>query len=154
MRNVGFIPSRCYFLSLGILLSACASLPPAAPPRPDTGINAPFSKTWDAVVDYFARSSIPVKTIDHSSGLIAAEATVLTGDNSAYATCSNGFLKFQARGASFNALIRGDSTHSTVRVTTNWMTPAPAGSKPIACVSSDLWEKQFESAIKTKAESP
>lgn len=151
MRNVIFVTARCCSLSL---LAACGTLPPPAAPRPDTGINAPFSKTWDAVVDYFARSSIPIKTIDRSSGIIAAEATNLAGDNSTYATCSNGYLRFPPRGASFNALIRGDSAHSTVRVTSNWMTPAPAGTKAIACVSSDLWEKQFESAIKAKAESP
>lgn len=149
---------KSYHLTVGFislaLLNACATLPPAPPARSDTAVNAPFGRTWDAVVDYFARSSIPVKTIDRSSGLIAAEATSLAGDNSTYATCTNGFLSFPPRGASFNALIRGDSTRSTVRVTANWMTPTPAGSAPIQCVTSDLWEKQFESAIKLKAETP
>jgi hypothetical protein len=127
-------------------------LPPAPAARSDTPVNASFGATWDAVVDYFARSSIPVKTIDRSSGLIAAEATQLAGDNSPYAVCSNGFIKFAPVGGSFNALIRGDSTRSTVRVTTTWMYPTTPGAMTVRCVTTDAWEKQFESAIKTKAE--
>jgi hypothetical protein len=139
-------------IASAVLTLACATLPPAPAARSDTAVNASFGRTWEAVVDYFARSSIPVKTIDRSSGLIAAEATVLAGDNSNYATCSNGFLKFHARGASFNALVRGDSTRSSVRVTATWMSPTPPGGAQIQCVTSDAWEKQFESAIKAKAE--
>jgi hypothetical protein len=133
-------------------LAACASLPPAPPQRADTAVNASFGKTWDAVVDYFARSSIPVKTIDRSSGLIAAEATRLSGDNSSYATCSNGFIKSTAQGATFNALVRGDSTRSTVRVTATWMVATAPGALAVQCVTTDAWEKNFESAIKAKAE--
>jgi hypothetical protein len=104
------------------------------------------------VVDYFARSSIPVKTIDRTSGLIAAEATQLAGDNSSYARCSNGIFSFAPVGASFNALIKGDSTQSTVRVTANWIRPTAPGSASVSCVTTDVWEKKFEAAIKAKAE--
>lgn len=140
---------------MGLLaVTGCASLPPAPPARPDTQVQSPFGKTWDAVVDYFARSSIPVKTIDRTSGLIAAETTQLSGDNSAYARCSNGFLNFAPSGASFNALIKGDSARSTVRVTANWLGAQTEGSARVMCVTTDVWEKQFETAIKAKAEAP
>lgn len=148
--------SYVLYMRYAIVLSAfafagCASLPAAPAARPDTEIQASFGRSWDAVVDYFARSSIPIKTIDRSSGLIAAETQRLAGDNSPYAKCSNGFFSFQAEGASFNALIRGDSTHSTVRVTANWI-PVNNGGITIHCQTTDVWEKQFESAIKEKAE--
>lgn len=140
------------FLSVIFVLSACASLPPAPPVRNDTPVAAPFGRTWDAVVDYFARSSIPVKTIDRASGLIAAETTRLAGNNSAFASCSNGLFSATPDGASFNALIKGDSARSTVRVTANWIKPTPPGAMAVQCVTTDVWEKQFEAAIKAKAE--
>jgi hypothetical protein len=145
---------KVFAVASALVLAGCVSLPPAPPQRADTAVNASFGKTWDAVVDYFARSSIPVKTIDRSSGLIAAEATRLSGDNSSYATCSNGFLKRSPEGASFNALVRGDSTRSTVRVTATWMVATAPGTKAVQCVTTDAWERNFESAIKTKAETP
>lgn len=144
-------PSKAARFLFLVLISACATLPPPAPTRPDTEINASFGKTWDAVVDYFARSSIPVKTIDRSSGLIAAETTRLAGDNGPYATCANELRYFAPEGASFNALIRGDSTRSTVRVTATWLSSG-GGAVGIQCQTTDLWEKNFEAAIKAKAE--
>lgn len=140
------------FVSCLLALSGCASLPPAPPERSDTIVAAPFGKTWDAVVDYFARSSIPVKTIDRASGLIAAETTRLSGDNSGYASCSNGVFSATAEGASFNALVKGDSIRSTVRVTASWIKPTPPGAMSVQCVTTDVWEKNFEGAIKYRAE--
>lgn len=142
------IPS---LVACSLLLVACATLPPAPAPRPDTNVNASFGRTWDAVVDYFARSSIPIKTIDRSSGIIAAETTRLVGDNSSYAKCSNGFMSVTPEGASFNALVRGDSARSNVRVTATWMA-ASSGSLTVVCQTTDAWEKTFEANIKAKAE--
>lgn len=139
---------RVLFLCGVIALGGCASMPPLPPPRPDTQVNASFGKTWDAVVDYFARSSIPVKTIDRSSGLIAAETTRLAGDNSTYGVCANGWGKrsFPPLGGSFNALVRGDSLKSVVRVTAVWLGGTGG------CQTTDVWERDFESTIKSKAE--
>ena len=143
--------NRTTCTAIAIAISGCASVPPAPLTRADTVVNASFGKTWDAVVDYFARSSIPVKTIDRSSGLIAAETTRLAGDNSRFATCANWARKFNPEGASFNALVRGDSTRSTVRVTASWLATG-GGAPSIQCQTSDVWEKEFEAAIKAKAE--
>lgn len=134
-----------------LLLSGCASLPPAPAARGDTVVNASFGRTWDAVVEYFALASIPVKTIDRSSGLIAAETTRLAGDNGRFADCANAVRHFSPEGASFNALVRGDSARSRVRVTATWL--ATGGGAPgIACQTSDVWEREFEEAIRAKAE--
>lgn len=132
-----------------VFASACASLPPAPQPRADTPVSASFGRTWDAVVDYFARSSIPIKTIDRTSGLIAAETTRLAGDNSRYGVCINPLRSFAPQGGSFNVLVKGDSTRSTVRVTATWLAAPPVEAQ---CQTSDVWEKQFETAIKAKAE--
>ncbi len=139
------------FISLVLLLTGCATLPPAPPARPDTNVHASFGRTWDAVVDYFARSSIPIKTIDRSSGLIAAESQRLSGDNSRYAGCKNALASVPVEGASFNVLIHGDSTRSTVRVTANWI-GSTVSQMSIHCQTTDVWEMEFETAIKAKAE--
>jgi hypothetical protein len=139
-------------LLLGTLtVTGCASLPPAPAPRPDTEINAPFSQTWDAVVDFFGRSSIPIKTIDRSSGIIAAEATRLAGDNGKYAVCTNPLAHVPVIGGSFNVLVRGDSARSIVRATAVWVGSQVSG-MDIHCVTTDVWEKDFESAIKQRSE--
>lgn len=145
---------RIVAVTITLTIAACATLPPAPATRPDTEVNASFGKTWDAVIDYFARGSIPIKTIDRASGIVAAEAQRLPGDNSAYAVCVQGVMGHaNVEGASFNALIHGDSTHSTVRVTANWI-PSAISQLNIHCQTTDVWEKQFESAIKAKAEAP
>lgn len=134
------------------VLFGCASLPPAPALRSDTQVNGSFGKTWDAVVDYFARSSIPVKTIDRSSGLIAAEATRMAGDNSRFATCNIlGLRNVAPEGGTFNVIIHGDSTRSMIRVTANWIGLDGKGDR-IDCVSHDTFEQEFEAAIKAKVE--
>lgn len=149
MRKCCFITRKCCFLSL--LALGCATLPPAPSARADTQVNAPFGRTWEAVVDYFARASIPIKTIDRASGIIAAEAVSLPGDSGRFGVCKNQLRRFDPEGASFNALVRGDSTQAVVRVTATWM--AYGGGAPgIRCQTNDVWEREFEAAIKTKAE--
>lgn len=148
MRKCGFLSRTVRFITLANLLTACASLPPGAQDRPDTTVNAPVSRTWDAVVDYFARSSIPIKTIDRASGIIAAETTLLGGETKSYGVCVNGIHEFPPVGASFNVLVRGDSARSIVRVTASWF----ASDRGSPCVSSDVWEKNFEGAIRGRAE--
>lgn len=61
-------------------------------------------------------------------------------------------MKLPPEGGSFNALVRGDSVRSIVRVTATWVVPTASGALAYQCVTSDQWEKQFETAIKTKAE--
>jgi len=151
MRKCNSLPRTCCFISLSIIFVACATLPPAPPVRADTPVAAPFNRTWDAVVDYFARSSIPIKTIDRTSGIIAAESSSLAGDNSGFAVCSNALAHVPALGANFNVLVRGDTAQSIVRVTATWI-GSGASQMDVRCMTTDLWEKQFEAAIKAKAE--
>lgn len=77
----------------------------------------------------------------------------MAGDNSRFATCNIfGMRNVAPDGGSFNTLIRGDSAQATVRVTANWIGVDGWG-KRIECVTSDVWEREFEKAIKAKAES-
>lgn len=132
-----------------VLLAGCATLPPPPQERPDTPVTASFGRTWDSVVDYFARSSIPIKTIDRASGLIAAETTRLGGDTRSYGVCQNALRTFSPQGGNFNVLVRGDSARSTLRVTATWIVTPPTVAE---CQTSDVWEKRFETAIKGRAE--
>lgn len=135
-----------------VLLAACVPPPSAPPPRPDTQVNASFSRVWDAVVDRFARSSVPVKTIDRSSGLIAAESMRINGDLSSYGGCNvMGVRNAPPVGAGFNVLIHGDSTRSSIVVTADWIGVDGAGNR-IGCVTTGKWEQEFEAAIKARAE--
>jgi hypothetical protein len=151
MRNVGSLSRATLIVS--VLLALACVRPPAPPaPRPDTQVNAPFSRVWEAVVDRFARSNIPVKTIDRASGLIAAESVLMAGDLSNFGGCN--FMGMENRspvGATFNVLVRGDSTRSSIVVTADWIGVDHRGNR-IGCVTTGKWEQGFEAAIKTQAE--
>ena len=130
---------------------ACASVP-APLPQADTVVNAPFASTWAAVLDWFARSSVPVKRMDRSSGFITAEATRLGGSNRLYGNCNRmGIAIVPPDGATFYVVVEGDSTRSSVGVTADWIGHNSKGQR-LSCVTSGQWEQEFESAIKARAE--
>jgi hypothetical protein len=113
------------------------------------------------VIDAFAAKNIGIRTIDRSSGLLVADPVSAPPWNrddrdtpSDLADCGRdhvgGFgMHFvpPARGY-YNVLVRGDSTKSTVLVTVRWI----AAFTNIDCTSSGVWEGQFESAVKARAE--
>jgi hypothetical protein len=145
----------------------CGSLAGQLPQRIDTHINASRGKTWDAVVDYFARSGISVDTMDRSSGVITAEATAMPREKSRLVACGNtvfapfwsgeyggweliGHYEAPPFGAPFTAIVHGDSTQATVHVTAYWI---DAHGKQIKCTSSAYaWEQRSEAEIKAIAE--
>lgn len=103
---------------------ACVpSKPPAAPVvRQPTPVRASFGRTWDAVIDAFADQNVPIKTIDRSSGFIATDQLAVPEADSMDADCGTaGEIKLVPLHATYNVVVRGDSTASSVRVTVLWV---------------------------------
>jgi hypothetical protein len=150
-----------------VACGGCISFtPPAtAPRRAPVPVSASFGRTWDAVIDAFADKNVAIRTIDRTSGLIAADPVIipsLTGEAtkpSELADCGSrkaaGVPTEYAlpTSAVYNVRVRGDSSSSTVLVTVRWVTGQTrhflAGEE---CASSGLWEGQIESTVKTRAE--
>lgn len=115
-------------------------------------VNASFSRTWNAAIDVFAARNIPIETLDRASGLIVARPQELYySDSTMLADC--GRRQFSGRQyasmAYYNVLIRGDSTHSTVHVTSKWVTK-----DGFLCNTKGVFEAGFEKNVKQKAEAP
>jgi hypothetical protein len=132
---------------LGVI--TCAP-PPTLPPVQPVGISAPFSKTWDAVIDILSEQNIPVKTIDRSSGFAAAELATVDSDTMNHlADCGSQLKKFMVGFtgiARYNVVVRGDSTTSTVKVTAKFV------SNHGDCSSRNVFENDFQGAVKARAE--
>lgn len=132
------------------------SEPPTAPaPRPATSVSASFDAVWDATIDHFAEGNIPIATIERVSGIIAS-ARVGVGaaaaqESSDCGMTGNGFgppVYHKARTAVYNVLVRGDGDSATVRITISWLNP----DSPFECVTTGVWERETEMAIKLRAE--
>jgi hypothetical protein len=50
-----------------------AQVKPPPVVREQTAVAASFGRTWDAVIDHFAERNISIRTMERSSGFIAAE---------------------------------------------------------------------------------
>jgi hypothetical protein len=117
-------------------------------------------------VDYFARSGVSVDTTERSSGVIRADVTTMPRDKSHFRSCGNSTIKnywsedqgwywyTQPQdppvGAPFIAIVRGDSAHATLSVSSEWI---DAAGKEVKCSETlSWWDRQTEAAIKTKAE--
>jgi hypothetical protein len=149
--------------SLGVAVSLAACIPtvPPAPPVPHEAmqVNAPAAKTWDAVIDVFAAKNIPIKTLDHSSGFIAAEEMRVPrpegrGAESPYADCGTmNKIPQVPTHANYNIRVKGDSTRSTVQVTVLWkdVYDVKTGSTT-QCSTKGTWETDAETEIKKRAE--
>jgi hypothetical protein len=103
-----------------------------------------------------AEQNIPVKTMDKSSGFVAAEVTAVSStDLDKLANCGSlmsQLLSGSATGngiARYNILVRGDSAASTVKVTARFI---HGGDTPKDCSSRNVFEGQFQSEVKARAE--
>jgi hypothetical protein len=147
--------------------SACARYHPPAPAtsRDGTPVAASFGRTWDAVIDEFAKRNIPIRTIERASGFIATEMLTVpvepNGDrvhpSDVKADCGwvhRGYGIFPTH-AVYNIVVRGDSARSVVRVTPKWTHVDYVKYAPVTtdCSSSGLWESSLEEGIKGRAES-
>ena len=120
-------------------------------------VNASFGKTWDSVIDVFADRNISIATIDRASGLIVAQksAAVPAREAPTYADCGTyaGTTARIANEVTWNVVVRGDSTRSTVRASGRFVVLAPNRASVVAeCSSRGVWETEFEGLIKKAAE--
>lgn len=135
-------------LLLVLVMAGCvASLPPA-PTRPPTAVAASFGATWNAVIDVFADRNIPIATIDRASGFIATEPLQVDGlDGEKWAVCATSIgMVIPARTATYNVLVRGDSTAATVRATVTWQNASAS------CVTKGTYESELETVVRALAE--
>jgi hypothetical protein len=130
-----------------------------APERPVVQVAVPFDKSWDAVIDVFAKRALPIATIDRSSGLIVASPLSVTQKNAdlwascGYISVSGTRYPFHASRGEFNVLVRPDPKGSTIRVTARWVYVPPRPSDPVyGCETKNVWEQQLETSIKAAAE--
>jgi hypothetical protein len=140
-------------LAVGLVTFGCAGTAPVIleKPRSSLEVEAPFAKTWDAVIEMFADHLIPINTIDRSSGFIAAGTQRTPAYADGYADCGRDAQRspYVPASVTYNVLLRGDSTTSTVRVTALWI---PEATAEFRCVSTGVWEGQFERDVAARAE--
>jgi hypothetical protein len=136
-----------------VVLAGCTTYNPPPPPTPRDAslVTASMGQTWDAVIDLFATRNIPIRTIERASGLIVTDALSVGQEGDTYASCGtrNGKVLAPDR-ATYNVLVRGDSTLATVRTTVLWARTAD----PIVpeCTSTFIWERALETDVKARAE--
>jgi hypothetical protein len=139
-------------------LVGCSHVVPPGPPAPNPPmvVAASFGRTWDAVIEQFAEQTIPIKTIERASGLVATDQ--LTVDPSLWSAADCGKDRdgraFVPSHVTYNVLVRGDSARSTVRVTVRWMSIAVVGVdvKSLICSTRATWETSLEDRVKQSAE--
>jgi hypothetical protein len=150
---------------LVIIAGAMACMPPQPPPPPTVvppvEVAASFGTTWDAVIDHFAENNISIRTMDRSSGFIAAEPTRVgyqSPGSAQLAHCGTNTLGevIPPTDATYNIVVRGDSTRSTVRATVRF-TYFTAPSRYTAggtmeCSSTGYWERIVVERIAARAE--
>lgn len=136
-----------------VLVAGCTTYKPPPPPTPRDAslVTASMGQTWDAVIDLFATRNIPIRTIERASGLIVTDALRVGQEGNTYASCGtkNGKVLAPDR-ATYNVLVRGDSSMATVRTTVLWTRTA----EPIVpeCTSTFIWERALETDVKARAE--
>lgn len=147
--------------ALSLLVTACAAPTPPAPPAPRTAmtVNAPFAKTWGAVIDVLADNNISVKTLDRSSGFVVAERVTVPfkgGKESPYADCGRKMgIPQPPTHADYSVRVKDAGSTSTVQVTATWLEYNPLVSKMPQqgnCSTKGVWESAMESAIKERSE--
>ena len=147
---------RIIEVGFALALAGCTSPAPAAVPQV-APVSASFGRTWAATVEVLAERAINIKTIDRSSGYVAAEATQVPTDTlKRYTTNYGGFMASlitldDPATTRYNILVKGDSSGSTVRVT--MLTSIDVGSGETAkCSSNGTFEQALQRDIKARAE--
>jgi hypothetical protein len=157
-------------------VSACAKFVPPTPPTPRAAvtINAPFDRTWDAVIDAFAEAVIPIATMERASGFIVARQQAIplrtpAERNSALDLADCGMLVSATQAADealypvsaeYNVVVRGDSAgRSTLRVTAAFRgatvsTSGVPGSGSVDCTSNGKLEARIEAFVAARAAKP
>jgi hypothetical protein len=145
---------RAALLGLPILLSACMQAPGAVAPREATAVNVSAAKAWDAVIDQFAARNIPVRTMERVSGFISTDALSVGREGLAWADCGRAMgVPLPPDRATYNVLVRGGDTASTVKVTVRWTQGGHGNDRTLVeCSTKGVWEAEFEGDVKARAE--
>jgi hypothetical protein len=143
---------RTTVLVVGTATVAACAYPPKSYPTPEpVPIQASFDDTWNAVIDHFAETLIPIATIEKASGLIVTEpfnfGRTISPD---VADCGTDWIgnPAQATLVRHNVRVRGDSTGSQIRVTALFV-----GGGEFRCTSKGRYEHDLMSIVKFEAES-
>ncbi|MCC5980108.1 MAG: hypothetical protein JJU26_00140 [Oceanicaulis sp.] len=104
----------------GFALAGCATAPQVYQFDNSDVVDAGFSETWDALIEYFSSRNIPIRTIDRSSGVLYAERMGDPGEPAEfleYADCgTHGLASVASSNMSLNVYVRSESDDRT-RVT-------------------------------------
>jgi hypothetical protein len=136
------------------IVTACGGYrPPDAPePRDATRVDASVTRAWDAVVEQFATRNIPIRTVERASGLIVTDQLAVGREGRSWADCGKAHGRaYRPNAASYNVLVRGDSSAATVKATVRW-TLADLKGNSVQCVTTHTWEREFEALVKEQAE--
>jgi hypothetical protein len=139
-----------------LLLPACHSYRPPAPPSPRDAVevHASIARTWDAVIDLFGARNIPIRTIERASGIIATEPLIVGAEGRTWADCGTDQSgRLRPNTAIYNVLVRGDGGSATVKATVRW-TRVLAPGQGIQCSTTYVWERALENDVKARAEDP
>lgn len=147
-------------LLISVALTACIPQGPGAPtPAPVTEVSASAAKTWDAVIDVFAERNIPIRNMERASGFISTDALAVSSRQATtWADCGTSMgVALAPDKATYNVLVRGDSSHANVKVTVRWtMGGGSAGMMgnvaPRECATKGVWEKDMQASVKARAE--
>lgn len=137
--------------------AACAQPSPAPQPSSAVTVNAPVAKTWTALVDVLGDRNVSITAIDRSSGIITAKSAELSrGDFLQLANCGSFTHQALIGGigsgvARYNAVVRGDSTRASIKVTATYTGHTNHGADE-TCVSTGAWETALATDVKTRAE--
>jgi hypothetical protein len=129
---------------------ACTPPAPVTAPTPTT-IAAGFNQAWNGVIDVLAEENVPVKTLDRSSGFVVAEVGTMDLATLEKFTSCGGFMDLMVNSerygvASYNILVRGDSTTSNVKVTARFTHGSGL------CSTKNVFESAFQASVKARAE--
>lgn len=138
-------------------LAGCSTYKPPVDHHPVTSRTYALSydQCWNGIVDWFAENSIPIKTIDKASGLIATEYNLSNRIHGTYDCGTDGYDQTigKEKLASFNVIVRkvGDSVR--VNVTTTFTTTisnvyAKTPPEPLTCTSTGKLESMILDRIR------
>lgn len=145
---------RPAILAITLLVGCAPNRPPVEPaPRDAMSVRASFGRTWDATVEYFARQNEAIRVMERASGFIATEKLSLRAQyDDTYVDCgTEGQLRLEPTHVTYNVLVRGDSSDSTLRVSARW--ELSRLKNPVECATRYRLEQGIEGQIKAAAES-
>jgi hypothetical protein len=143
-----------------VLIAACYTPPHAPTPREAAPVAASAGRTWDAVIATLGDRNIPIASMERASGFIASPTLTLETVRTrpkGLADCGRSFFSGapEPTAATYNVLVRGDSSASTIKVTASYVstTTDSNGTQSVNCASTARFETEVEQAVRARAES-